>query len=74
MVGWVQSNLTALFIETAGALADQATEENFSTGSIFPPFTTVRKISAKIAAAVAAKAYELGTFHLCFPLQAPSKV
>jgi hypothetical protein len=31
-----------------------------------PPFTNIRKISAHIAAAVAAKAYELGTHVLCF--------
>jgi len=59
------------FIQTAAALADQATDENFVKGSIFPPFTNIRKISAHIAAAVAAKAYELGTHVLCFALQTP---
>ncbi|KAF8663221.1 hypothetical protein HU200_055825 [Digitaria exilis] len=49
-----------MLLAASEALADQANEENFSKGSIFPPFTTVRKISAQIAAAVAAKAYELG--------------
>nr|CAB3471910.1 unnamed protein product [Digitaria exilis] len=49
-----------MLLAASEALADQANEENFSKGSIFPPFTTVRKISARIAAAVAAKAYELG--------------
>ncbi|CAD6334086.1 unnamed protein product [Miscanthus lutarioriparius] len=47
-------------IQTAEALAAQATQENFDKGSIFPPFANIRKISAHIAAAVAAKAYELG--------------
>nr|6C7N_A Chain A, Malic enzyme [Sorghum bicolor]6C7N_B Chain B, Malic enzyme [Sorghum bicolor]6C7N_C Chain C, Malic enzyme [Sorghum bicolor]6C7N_D Chain D, Malic enzyme [Sorghum bicolor] len=49
-----------MLLAASAALADQATEENFVTGSIFPPFTNIRKISAYIAAAVAAKAYELG--------------
>jgi hypothetical protein len=57
-------------LETAEALAAQATQENFDKGSIFPPFTNIRKISAQIAAAVAQKAYELGIFllHFCFVL------
>lgn len=41
-------------------MAEQVTEENFEKGLIFPPFTNIRKISAHIAAKVAAKAYELG--------------
>jgi malic enzyme len=41
-------------------LAAQVSEENFEKGLIFPPFTNIRKISAHIAAKVAAKAYELG--------------
>ncbi|WVZ72639.1 hypothetical protein U9M48_021064 [Paspalum notatum var. saurae] len=49
-----------MLLAASEALADQATDENFAKGSIFPPFTTIRKISARIAAAVAAKAYELG--------------
>jgi len=59
-------------LKTAEALADQATQENFDKGSIFPPFTNIRKISAHIAAAVAAKAYELGmppSVSLCRQLQ-----
>jgi malate dehydrogenase (oxaloacetate-decarboxylating)(NADP+) len=51
---------------TAEALAEQVSEENFEKGLIFPPFTNIRKISAHIAAKVAAKAYELGEL-LLFP-------
>ncbi|VAH03193.1 unnamed protein product [Triticum turgidum subsp. durum] len=40
--------------------AEEATQENFDKGLIFPPFTNIRKISASIAAKVAAKAYDLG--------------
>jgi malic enzyme len=47
---------------TAEALAQQVTEENFEKGLIYPPFSNIRKISAHIAASVAAKAYELGQF------------
>ncbi|KAJ1282213.1 hypothetical protein BS78_03G034200 [Paspalum vaginatum] len=49
-----------MLLAASEALADQATEENFAKGSIFPPLTGIRKISARIAAAVAEKAYELG--------------
>ena len=45
---------------TAEALAAQVSQENFDKGLIYPPFTNIRKISAHIAANVAAKAYELG--------------
>uniref|UniRef100_A0ACD5VVB6 Uncharacterized protein n=1 Tax=Avena sativa TaxID=4498 RepID=A0ACD5VVB6_AVESA len=49
-----------MLLAASETLAEQATQENFDKGSIFPPFTDIRKISAKIAASVAAKAYELG--------------
>ncbi|GFY97084.1 NADP-malic enzyme 4 [Actinidia rufa] len=42
------------------ALAAQVTQENFDKGLVYPPFTNIKKISAHIAASVAAKAYELG--------------
>ena len=47
---------------TAEALAQQVTQENFDKGLIYPPFKNIRKISAHIAANVAAKVYELGSF------------
>lgn len=47
-------------IATAEALAAQVTEENYEKGLIYPPFSNIRKISANIAAKVAAKSYELG--------------
>ncbi|KAL2237047.1 NADP-dependent malic enzyme [Sesamum indicum] len=49
-----------LLLAASEALANQATEENYEKGLIYPPFTNIRKISANIAATVAAKAYELG--------------
>jgi len=53
-------HLSAGFSGTAEALAAQVTQENFDKGLIYPPFRNIRKISAEIAAKVAAKAYELG--------------
>lgn len=53
-------NLSVAFSSTAEALAAQVTEENYEKGLIYPPFTSIRKISANIAAKVAAKSYELG--------------
>ena len=49
-----------LFYATAEALATQVTEENYEKGLIYPPFTNIRKISANIAAKVAATVYDLG--------------
>lgn len=55
-----QSFQSAIICATAEALASQVTEENYEKGLIYPPFTSIRKISANIAAKVAEKAYELG--------------
>jgi len=44
---------------SAEALAGQVTQVDFDQGMIYPPFSNIRKISAHIAAHVAAKAYDL---------------
>ncbi|XP_044486692.1 NADP-dependent malic enzyme-like [Mangifera indica] len=49
-----------MLLAAAEALSSQVTQENFDKGLIYPPFKNIRKISAHIAANVAAKAYELG--------------
>ncbi|KAJ9559682.1 hypothetical protein OSB04_004842 [Centaurea solstitialis] len=49
-----------MLLAASEALAEQVTQEHFDNGLIYPPFTNIRKISAHIAAKVAAKAYELG--------------
>ncbi|GAV65521.1 malic domain-containing protein/Malic_M domain-containing protein [Cephalotus follicularis] len=49
-----------MLLAASEALSAQVTQENFDNGLIYPPFTNIRKISAHIAAKVAAKAYELG--------------
>lgn len=48
------------FLSIADALAAQVKNEHFEKGLIYPPFSNIRKISAHIAANVAAKAYDLG--------------
>ncbi|KAH7299704.1 hypothetical protein KP509_24G025200 [Ceratopteris richardii] len=49
-----------MLLAAARVLADQVSKENMDNGLIYPPFQNIRKISANIAAGVAAKAYELG--------------
>ncbi|KAL0921020.1 hypothetical protein M5K25_008046 [Dendrobium thyrsiflorum] len=49
-----------MLLAASEALAQQVTQENLDKGLIYPPFKNIRKISAQIAANVAAKAYELG--------------
>ncbi|XP_031388366.1 NADP-dependent malic enzyme-like isoform X2 [Punica granatum] len=49
-----------MLLAAAEGLAGQVTEENIEKGLIYPPFQNIRKISAHIAAKVAAKAYDLG--------------
>lgn len=47
-----------MFSAAARTLADMATEECIEAGCIFPPFASIREISARIATAVAEIAYE----------------
>ncbi|KAL0374400.1 UNVERIFIED_CONTAM: NADP-dependent malic enzyme [Sesamum radiatum] len=49
-----------MLLAASEALAGQVTQEHYEKGMIYPPFSNIRKISAHIAANVAAKAYELG--------------
>jgi malate dehydrogenase (oxaloacetate-decarboxylating)(NADP+) len=49
-----------MMLAAAEALAKQVTEEHLEKGLIYPPFRSIRKISAHIAARVAEKSYELG--------------
>ncbi|GJW73926.1 NADP-dependent malic enzyme gene [Tanacetum coccineum] len=54
------SKFDDMLLAASEALAEQVTQEHFDNGLIYPPFTNIRKISAHIAAKVAAKVYELG--------------
>lgn len=49
-----------MLLAASETLAAQVTQKDFDKGLIYPPFANIRKISAEIAARVAAKAYELG--------------
>ncbi|KAG5155772.1 hypothetical protein JHK82_013741 [Glycine max] len=49
-----------MLLAASESLAKQVSEENYKNGLIYPPFSNIRRISANIAANVAAKAYELG--------------
>ncbi|WOL08207.1 NADP-dependent malic enzyme-like isoform X1 [Canna indica] len=49
-----------MLLAASEALAQQVMQESFDKGLIYPPFKSIRKISANIAANVAAKVYELG--------------
>ncbi|XAR69287.1 Malate dehydrogenase (oxaloacetate-decarboxylating) (NADP(+)) [Bertholletia excelsa] len=49
-----------MLLAASEALAAQVTGEHYEKGLIYPPFSDIRKISARIAANVAAKSYELG--------------
>ncbi|KAM1022992.1 hypothetical protein ACFX14_035989 [Malus domestica] len=49
-----------MLLAASEALAGQVFEENFAQGLIYPPLSNIRKISAQVAANVAAKAYDLG--------------
>ncbi|XP_020239029.1 NADP-dependent malic enzyme isoform X2 [Cajanus cajan] len=49
-----------MLLAASEALAAQVSQENYDKGLIYPPFSNIRKISAHIAANVAAKVYDLG--------------
>ncbi|KAM7259119.1 hypothetical protein ACFE04_014860 [Oxalis oulophora] len=49
-----------MLLAASEALAAQVSDENYEEGRIYPPFSNIRKISAHIAANVAAKVYDLG--------------
>ncbi|MEO8526670.1 MAG: NAD-dependent malic enzyme [Caldimonas sp.] len=49
-----------MFLTAARALADQVSAGDLAQGSLYPPLSSVRSVSAQIAAAVAAVAYDQG--------------
>jgi malate dehydrogenase (oxaloacetate-decarboxylating)(NADP+) len=49
-----------MFMAAAHALAEQVTADDLQQGSLYPPLTNIRDVSAHIAAAVAAVAYHRG--------------
>mmetsp|Transcript_37902 Transcript_37902/g.52627 ORF Transcript_37902/g.52627 Transcript_37902/m.52627 type:complete len:622 (-) Transcript_37902:379-2244(-) len=49
-----------MILAAAEALTQQVTNEDREVGAIYPPLSKIREVSVHVAAAVAAKAYELG--------------
>ena len=49
-----------MFMATAHALAATVTEADLAQGSLYPPLTSIREVSARIAIAVAQTAYRQG--------------
>ena len=50
----------AMFLAAARSLAQQVTPQDLEQGSLYPPLAQVREVSAQIAAAVAAVAFDEG--------------
>ena len=49
-----------MFLTAARALADQVTPQDLEQGSLYPPLSSVRQVSAHIATAVAEVAFAQG--------------
>ena len=47
-----------MFLTSARSLADQVSEEDLASATLFPPLRTIRDVSLQIAVDVAEKAYE----------------
>ncbi|MCA9926623.1 MAG: NAD-dependent malic enzyme [Anaerolineales bacterium] len=56
-----------MFLAAAKSLAAQVTEDDLALGRVYPPLTSIRKVSAAIATAVAEIAYKNGLANLPKP-------
>ena len=56
-----------MFLAAASTLADMVTPEEFRQGCVYPPLTSLRQVSIRIAAAVAEVAFEMGLARIPVP-------
>ena len=49
-----------MFLASASALANEVSEEDLASGALYPPLSSIRDVSLRIAVALADKAYEQG--------------
>lgn len=49
-----------MFIAAAEAVASMVTEEDLAVGAVYPRISQIREVSARVAARVAGKSYEMG--------------
>ncbi|KAH9260607.1 hypothetical protein BASA81_001074 [Batrachochytrium salamandrivorans] len=64
IAGKVKSIPDELLEVAANSLASQVSPNDLQQGSLFPPLSDIRKVSARIAADVLAKSYDLGLAEL----------
>lgn len=62
----------SMFLTAAKSLASQVTEDDLALGRMYPPLGDIRKVSAKIATAVAELAFDIGLANIEKPDDLPS--
>ncbi len=62
----------SMFLAAAKSLASQVTEDDLALGRMYPPLSDIRKVSAKIATAVAKLAFDIGLANIEEPDNLPS--
>jgi malate dehydrogenase (oxaloacetate-decarboxylating)(NADP+) len=63
-----------MFMAAAKTLAAEVSENDLANGRIYPPLSKIREVSAKIATAVAAVAYQQGLATVPKPEDLPAMV
>lgn len=63
-----------MFLAAAESLANQVSQDNLNSGTLYPPLSDIREVSLNIAIAVAEKAYEIGLAQLEKPADLASHI